>query len=139
MKAARKLVEFFNKSSQSQANLLSIQEILFVNQPALKPIQDVVTRWWSTYSMLERLLGRLHEAIVALKKTKQHLDFELLNYLQIKVLQEVQVLLQPILKAQRHLESDSYSTLSQVTILIDKVRTVLKDSSAPKNESYSTA
>ena len=100
MKAARKLVEFFNKSSQPQANLLTIQEMLFANKPILKPIQDVVTRWWSTYSMIERLLGRLHEAMAALKKSKNHMDFEPLNDGQITVLSEVQNILKPIAKAQ---------------------------------------
>ena len=139
MKAARKLVAFFNQSSQAQANLLTMQEILFPDKPLLKPIQDVVTRWWSTYSMLERLLGRLHQAMVSLKNSKSHMEFEPLNETQIKVLKEVQEILKPISKAQKKLEGDKYSTASIVPIMIDKIRKVLKLSSEAGNENFCTA
>jgi hypothetical protein len=52
MSACRSLINFFNSSTQAMSKLLSKQ----VAGRAVKPIQDVVTRWWSTFSMVDRLL-----------------------------------------------------------------------------------
>jgi len=52
MSACRTLVNFFNSSSQAMDKLLAKQSI----GRAVKPIQDVSTRWWSTWSMCERLI-----------------------------------------------------------------------------------
>ena len=52
MSACRSIINFFNSSTQAMSKLLSKQ----VAGRAVKPIQDVVTRWWSTYSMVDRLL-----------------------------------------------------------------------------------
>ncbi len=64
MMAARELVQHFKHSSQTEAILLGKQ----VAGRAVKPIQDVETRWWSTYSMCSRL-----------KRLKPYL--EMTNYL----------------------------------------------------------
>jgi hypothetical protein len=52
MNAARELVGFLSSSSQAEEILLSKQ----MPGSAVKCIQDVTTRWWSTYSMCARLL-----------------------------------------------------------------------------------
>jgi hypothetical protein len=52
MKKARELVGHFSSSSQAEEILLSKQ----IPGAAVKCIQDVTTRWWSTYSMCERLM-----------------------------------------------------------------------------------
>jgi hypothetical protein len=52
MRACRNLVNFFNSSSQAMSKLLSKQSV----GRAVKPIQDVSTRWWSTWSMCDRLI-----------------------------------------------------------------------------------
>jgi hypothetical protein len=52
MSSCRFLINFFNSSTQAMGKLLSKQQV----GRAVKPIQDVVTRWWSTYSMVDRLI-----------------------------------------------------------------------------------
>ena len=52
MSACRILINFFNSSSQAMVKLLSKQS----TGRAVKPAQDVVTRWWSTWSTCNRLL-----------------------------------------------------------------------------------
>jgi hypothetical protein len=49
MVAARALVEHFSSSYQAEQRLLSLQQ----GGRPVKCIQDVVTHWWSTYSMCE--------------------------------------------------------------------------------------
>ena len=51
LKAYRDIVTYFNSSTQAMAKLLGKQ----VEGRAVKPIQDVVTRWWSTLAMLVHL------------------------------------------------------------------------------------
>jgi len=50
LKACRNLVNFFNLSPQATIKLLGKQ----VEGRAVKPIQDVTSRWWSTYAMCDR-------------------------------------------------------------------------------------
>jgi hypothetical protein len=52
MSAARSLVGYFSSSLQVETKLLSKQ----VKARAVRCIQVVATRWWSNYSMCERLL-----------------------------------------------------------------------------------
>ena len=54
MKAARSLIELLLKSTQTLDKLMKMQEALGIF-PAKMIIQDVVTRWWSTWSMLNCL------------------------------------------------------------------------------------
>lgn len=55
MSAARSLVGHFKSSTQSLEKLLQAQQNMGVKIP-LCVIQDIVTRWWSTYSMCQRLV-----------------------------------------------------------------------------------
>jgi len=65
MKKAREIVHFFNKSIQATKKLKDQQEASILAKYSGQPknvIQDVRTRWWSTFHMLKRLLF-LKEAI----------------------------------------------------------------------------
>ncbi len=55
MCSARSLVGHFKSSTQSLEKLLQAQKNMGVKIP-LCVIQDIVTRWWSTYSMCQRLV-----------------------------------------------------------------------------------
>jgi hypothetical protein len=52
MSACRTLINFFNSSTQAVDKQLSKQSI----GRAIKPIQDIATRWWSTWSMCDCLI-----------------------------------------------------------------------------------
>jgi hypothetical protein len=52
LKACHDLINYFNSSSQAMKKLLGKQVV----GRAVKPDQDVTTRWWSTYTMCERHL-----------------------------------------------------------------------------------
>ena len=56
MKICREIVGLFHQSNQMNEVLIAAQVSLNKNKPPLQLIQDVVTRWWSTQTMLERLM-----------------------------------------------------------------------------------
>lgn len=58
---ARALVGHIKKSPQAASELKRTLE--FLRLPILTVLQDIVTRWWSTYTMIERLLS-LQKALV---------------------------------------------------------------------------
>jgi hypothetical protein len=115
MNKARELVGHFSSSSQAEEILLSKQ----VSGTPVKCIQDVTTRWWSTYSMCERLLHLrpyfyLMEADGSLDKN--------LTEVQWMIIKDTTVLLQPFMFAQRLLEGETYVTVSMIAYIIWKVR-----------------
>jgi hypothetical protein len=115
MSACRILINFFNSSSQAMAKLLAKQSV----GRAVKPIQDVVTRWWSTWSMCNRLL-RL-KVYLALMEEEGDLKCNL-SHRQWTVVSDLQKTLQPFMLAQRLLEGEAYATISLIPYLIYKVR-----------------
>ena len=120
MSACRSIVNFFNSSSQAMGKLLSKQQA----ERAVKPIQDVATRWWSTYSMVERLL-RLKNYL-ALLEEEGELDCNL-SAQQWIIITDLKFLLQPFMIAQRLLEGEAYVTVSLIPYMIYKIRKGLQD------------
>ena len=81
MKKARKVSEYFEKSSQATEKLLNIQTSgslkCYVEKTPVKSLQDVVTRWWSTYCICKRLHWLKH-AIMSLYCSEET-DCEMLS------------------------------------------------------------
>jgi len=115
MAKARELVGFFSSSSQAEAILLSKQ----AQGKAVKCIQDVCTRWWSTYSMCSRLL-RLKQYFYIME-LEGSLDCNL-NEEQWKVIEDTCRVLEPFMVAQKLLEGENYVTVSFVPFLIFSIR-----------------
>jgi hypothetical protein len=123
MSACRSIVNFFNSSTQAMGKLLSKQQA----GKAVKPIQDVATRWWSTYSMVDRLI-RL-KAYLALLEEEGELDCNLSDD-QWTIITNLKVVLQPFMIAQRLLEGESYVTVSLIPYMIYKIRKGLQSAIA---------
>jgi hypothetical protein len=117
MKKARRLVEHFNKSIQQLEKLLKNRKNkdTCTGKQAVGMIVDVVTRWWSTYSMCERLIY-LQPALAALAVDNKLPDYILLNETDWKILRQVHQLLKPFKIAQKLLEGDKYVMLSLLPI-----------------------
>lgn len=131
MKAARGIVEYFTKSTQATEKLLKMQPNVHLplrqgsTQP-VKLIQDVVTRWWSTYRMLRRL-RELIPAIDALVIGDEKINITRLTDDQKKILEEVEKALQPMAEAQRILEGDTYPMISLVPFFLWKIRSTFQE------------
>jgi hypothetical protein len=115
MKAARELVGFFKHSSQAAAILTGKQVV----GRAVKPIQDVETRWWSTHSMCSRLVWL--KPYLDLMEAEGTLSCNL-NPDQWKVVQDTCQLLEPFMCAQRMMEGESYVTVSMYPYIMHKIR-----------------
>ena len=115
MSACRALINFFNSSSQAMGKLLSKQQV----GRAVRPIQDVMTRWWSTYQMIQRLI-RLRPYL-ALLEQEGDLDCNLTNEQWI-IVTNLKFLLEPFMIAQKLLEGQSYVTVSLIPYMVYKIR-----------------
>jgi hypothetical protein len=115
MSACRALINFFNSSSQAMGKLLSKQQV----GRAVRPIQDVVTRWWSTYQMVERLI-RLRPYLVLLEE-EGDLDCNL-SIQQWAIITNLKFLLQPFMIVQKLLEGQTYVTVSLIPYMVYKIR-----------------
>lgn len=121
MQGARKLVQAFAASTQALGDLLNIQRALNVADP-VGPIQDVVTRWWSTYKMLERLL-RLKPFFGVLEA--KHEFAKNMTSEEWDVLAAVASVLKPFADMQEQMEGQKYIAISLVPSMIASIRTSL--------------
>ena len=130
LKACRNLVNFFNSSSQATKKLLGKQ----VEGRAVKPIQDVTTRWWSTYTMCDRLL-RL-KIYLSLLENEGDLTCNLTES-QWLIVHDLHILLKPFMIAQRLLEGEAYVTISLVPYMVYKIRKRLQQAmESPTSTGY---
>ena len=122
--------DLFNSSSQATKKLLGKQ----VEGRAVKLIQEVTTRWWSTYSMCDRLL-RL-KIYLSLLENEGDLTCNLTD-LQWLIVRDLHILLKPFMIAQRLLEGEAYVTISLVPYMLYKIRKELQQAfESPTSSEY---
>ena len=126
MSKARKIVEYFSKSTQQTSKLLKFQKESNLRAYSghgfrpLKLLQDVVTRWWSSYRMLKRLRF-LKPALMCLHSAKE-ITCDMLDTEQWVVLEQIEITLKKIATWQRILEGEKYPTGSLVVSAIYAIR-----------------
>ncbi len=125
MKNARAIVQYFNKSTQATKKLKDQQQesslAKYIGKP-LNILQDVKTRWWSTYRMLKRLRF-LREAISHYVVDNPHdTDVVNLTHQEWRLCHQVEITLQTMAFWQRVLEGEKYVTGSLVPLAIYTIR-----------------
>jgi hypothetical protein len=122
MRTAHSLVEYFTKSTQTMGKLMQQQRVNpnYSGRKPLKALQDIVTRWWSTYRMLAHL-HYLQKAIQVLTVNGEILAMDL-NEEQKRVLDEVKILLKLTAKSQRLLEGNKYPMISLIPSFLHQIR-----------------
>ena len=125
MAIARAINEHFSSSSQDLEKLIALQESGTISRyrdqkKGVKPIQDVVTRWWSTCRMCKSLRW-LRPAIMTLSISNQ-VQCALLSTKQWEILHQIKIALQTMAGFQRMLEGDSYVPRSLVPLAVYRIR-----------------
>jgi zinc finger BED domain-containing protein 1 (E3 SUMO-protein ligase ZBED1) len=139
--SCRKLVGYFKSSAQATEALINFQNASNAynqspNFKAVTVIQDVSTRWWSTWSMCQRLL-RLKNYFKMMIQSNSLSEDYMLSEEQWTIVSEVVTLLEPFMETQRYLEGDNYVTISSVPRSIISLRKLMK--SIVDNEDLSKA
>ena len=122
MLKARELVAHINHSSQK--GLLFKNAQVARNETVFSLIQDVATRWWSTYLMI----SRLNERQIAITRMVE--DNYLEEYLETddwEYLKNLEVLLEPFKYVQEYLEGEKYVTNSSIPQNLWLLRLLMKD------------
>jgi hypothetical protein len=121
MRAARKLVGVFRHSNMKMDQLKSIQRSTRNDdsiQPVI-PIEDCATRWWSTFTMLERLCSLKHYFNIL--EREGSLDSNLSDD-QWRLADDLVKVLKPFMSIQKYFEGERYVTISTVCQLIENIR-----------------
>ena len=131
MKCFRELMQFFNSSTQALEKLLTSMESAGLKP--VKPIQDNVTRWWSTYSSMSRYLDDGVSDHITLLLSNAQLGGSCTDLSQTHkmVLKDVMVLLHPLSQVQKMLEGEKYATISLVAYCITYIRKCLHKATQP--------
>ena len=123
MVRVRALIGHFSSSNQATEALLAVQSRRDPSWRPKKVIQDVRTRWWSTYAAIERLI--LLKPYLSILEVEDHLKCNLKDE-DWEILREVESLLQPFMILQKILEGQQYVTMSLVPYFISKARAGLQ-------------
>ena len=101
-----------------------------------KLIQDVTTRWWSTWHLLKKL-GEISAPIDALIASDQ-VQVRNLTAAQKVIVTEIEKVILPMDTSQRFLEGQNYDTASIVTFCFCKIRNTLRETAKSNEVSLST-
>ena len=124
MALSRGLVSRYSQSSQMADRLAIFVTTYLEGAESKKVIQDVSTRWWSTFSMVARLL----ELRPAIEKHEEGDKIEpMLTAADWAVLKLIRPILEPFMTAQKLLEGAKYVTGSLVVPCIYDLRNELND------------
>lgn len=107
----KKIVAYFNMSAKATALLR--QELKRQNLTVSTLIQDVETRWNSTFYMLERI-HLILDAINIVVPRIRNFPVSLLTPDEIEALPEIISLLRPFEEATRYLSTSSYPSISLI-------------------------
>jgi len=108
----KSIVEYFKRSHHALAKLHATQEQM--NLPKLKLTQDVVTRWNSTYDMLQRFF-KVKDAINSTLAVLQA-NVEILTSEEWLIVEKTSVVLEIFYEVTKEISGDQYVTLSVVLI-----------------------
>ena len=122
MKKCREIIGHFNQSNQMNEVLRAAQLSLARDKPPLQLIQDVVTRWWSTQTMLARLIKLKAPLRFALNGHRME---DLLHDSDWAAIEMVEEFLRPFAKIQKFLEGEKYVTVSFVPALVQNMRSAI--------------
>ena len=157
LRKARMIVAYFRRSTQAMGELRNLYHMQFLGPdnkkekpdapPAgkqgrltkdFKLMQDVITRWWSTYNMIDRLL-LLKPMIMTyayrnggFRKTKSTNKIEELAEDEWDALRDLRTLLKPFKLVMEKLQGNKYVTSSLVPTIIFGIHSSLDE--AAKNE-----
>ena len=125
MSCLRSTAEFFNSSTQATDKLLELQSNGNIQQytdygRAVKMIQDVVTRWWSTWRAAKR--GRWLKTAIMTLKVQQVINCPTPTDKQWTILHQIEITLHSMAQWQRMLEGDKYPTGSMVPLAVYRIR-----------------
>ena len=120
LKQCRRLVGKFKHSAKLTQRLLSLQN----KQNPLVLKECVSTRWWSTYTMLERIIA-LENSLKYLENENE-IDCNLSNE-QYAMIKGICASLQPFMSVQELLEGELYVTLSFVPTMISTIRKRMRE------------
>lgn len=139
---ARAVVTFFHKSTQATEKLKNKQKALDSFKGVPKGvIDDVVTRWWSTYDMISRLI-ELKSAIDIMSTEGQLGTVDPLFIHDWAHLHDISLVLKPFKESQKLLEGDKYVTASLVAQALKFIKDKLKalsQGNQPENASKALA
>ena len=129
MNKVKSLVELMSRSNVIAEKLKIAQTRLdeYAGRIPLKVLVDVKTRWWSTYTMIERLIY-LKKAIGYLVLENDINEEAVPTEREWNILKKVCNFLHPFKLVMKQLEGEKYSTIGLVPSLIEYLRKWIKTS-----------
>lgn len=120
LRKCRKITGFFNSSPKNTAALK--KELQARNLPFRSLLQAVVTRWNSSYFMLERIQQNLDCINIILTRVKN--DVPLLTPDEVAAIPDMLTCLKPFVEATKDLSGACYTTIS---LLIPYTKQILEE------------
>lgn len=108
----KSIVSHFRRSSQANEKLLKTQQQTGVEQP-LTVIKDVVTRWNSTFYMIERFV-LLKESIRSTIANLNVPHLTMLDEREWAIAEEVTIILRPFEEATKEMSGENFLTASKI-------------------------